>query len=167
MALSNHRPHERTGRSPKPRGHRSRRRPSGRRGPCFVIQHHGARENCYDFRLEIDGVLVSWAIPRGPAVKPQEGRMARRTEDRPLDEVDIEIDDVDEDLIVWDRGTYANKTGHEMTTCLGRGHLSLLLDGEKLRGCYALTRVREGDEETWLLVKRRDDVADAVNRLKR
>ncbi len=93
--------------------------------------------------------------------------MARRTEDRPLDEVDIEIDDVDEDLIVWDRGTYANKTGHEMTTCLGRGHLSLLLDGEKLRGCYALTRVREGDEETWLLVKRRDDVADAVNRLKR
>lgn len=92
--------------------------------------------------------------------------MARRTEDHPLGEADGEatIDDTDEDVIVWDRGTYANKTGHEMTTCLCRGHLSFLLNGEKLRGGYALTRVREGDEETWLLVKRHDDVADAVNR---
>jgi DNA ligase D-like protein (predicted 3'-phosphoesterase) len=163
MALSNHRPRRRTGPSPEPRERRPRQ--SGRRGPFFVVQHHGAREDCYDFRLEIDGVLVSWAVPRGPAVEPQEGRIARRTEDRPLDEG--QIDDVDEDVMVWDRGTYANKTGHQMTTCLGRGHLSFLLNGDKLRGCYALTRVREGDAETWLLVKRRDDVADAVNRLKR
>jgi DNA ligase D-like protein (predicted 3'-phosphoesterase) len=150
MALSNHRPHQR----------------SGKRGPHFVIQHHEEREDHYDFRLEIDGVVVSWAIPRGPAVNPQERRMARRTEDRPLGEADGEatIDDTDEDVIVWDRGTYANKTGHKMTTCLSRGHLSFLLNGEKLQGGYALTRVREGEEETWLLVKRRDDVADAMNR---
>jgi DNA ligase D-like protein (predicted 3'-phosphoesterase) len=92
--------------------------------------------------------------------------MARRTEDHPIGDADVEatIDDTDEDVIVWDRGTYANKTGHEMTTCLGRGHLSLVLDGEKLHGTYALTRVREGEDETWLLVKRRDDVADAMNR---
>ena len=97
--------------------------------------------------------------------------MARRTEDHPLDEADIEApvgDKVDEDraddVIVWDYGTYANTTGHEMTTCLCRGHLSFLLNGEKLHGGYAMTRVREGEQETWLLVKRRDDVADAVNR---
>lgn len=128
-----------------------------------MIQHHEAREDFYDFRLEIGGVLVSWAIPRGPAVNPQERRMARRTQDHPLDEADAEITVNDDDVVVWDCGTYANKTGHEMTTCLGRGHLSFLLNGEKLNGGYALTRVREGEEETWLLVKRRDDAVDAVN----
>jgi DNA ligase D-like protein (predicted 3'-phosphoesterase) len=159
MGLSNYRPHRRAGRR------------AGNSGPCFVIQHHEARENFYDFRLEIDGVLVSWAIPRGPAVNPQEQRMARRTEDHPLQQagVDGTIDDDDDDgtdaTVVWDHGTYANKTAHQMTTCLGRGHLSFLLNGEKLHGDYALTRVREGEEETWLLVKRRDDEADAGNRL--
>jgi DNA ligase D-like protein (predicted 3'-phosphoesterase) len=159
MALSNRRPQR-----------RPRRRRSGRRGPCFIIQHHEEREDFYDFRLEIDGILVSWAIPRGPEVGPQERRMARRTEDHPLDDADIDAvigDEADDDVFVWDCGTYANKTGHEMTTCLCRGHLSFLLNGEKLHGGYALTRVREGEEETWLLVKRRDDVADAVNRLNR
>jgi DNA ligase D-like protein (predicted 3'-phosphoesterase) len=169
MGLSNYRPQRRTGRGPAPRARRGRAHNSG---PCFVIQHHEARENVYDFRLEIDGILVSWAIPRGPAVNPQDRRMARRTADHPLDEADAEAvvaDDAgDADgVTVWDYGTYANNTGHEMMTCLGRGHLSFLLNGEKLRGGYALTRVREGDEETWLLVKRRDDVADAVNRLNR
>jgi DNA ligase D-like protein (predicted 3'-phosphoesterase) len=146
-------------------GRRLRRGQSGNRGPCFVIQHHEARDDFYDFRLEIDGVLVSWAIPRGPEVNPQERRLARRTEDHPLDETRVEITVDDDDVVVWDYGTYANKTGHEMTTCLGRGHLSFLLNGEKLNGGYALTRVREGAAETWLLVKRRDDAVDAVNRL--
>jgi hypothetical protein len=147
MGLSNHRPHRRAG--------RPRRQPTGSSGPRFVIQHYPARANHYDFRLEIDGVLVSWAIPRGPAVNPKEQRMARRTDDRPLDEVGPPV--------VWDHGTYANRTAHEMTTCLGRGHLSFLLNGEKLRGGYALTRVREGEEETWLLVKRRDDMGNELN----
>jgi DNA ligase D-like protein (predicted 3'-phosphoesterase) len=155
MGLSDYRRHLRSGRSPE----QPQRRRRGNSGPHFVIQDHPTRSEYYDFRLEIDGVLVSWTIPRGPAANPQERRMARRTEDHPLEE-----DDADE-VTVWDHGTYANKTGHEMTTCLGRGHLSFMLNGEKLHGGYALTRVREGDEETWLLVKRRDDVADAVNRL--
>lgn len=97
---------------------------------------------------------------RGEALNPQERRMARRTEDHSLG-------DVDGDATVWDRGTYANKTGHEMATCLRRGHLSVVLNGEKVHGRYTLTRVREGEDETWLLVKRRDDVADAINRAKR
>jgi DNA ligase D-like protein (predicted 3'-phosphoesterase) len=171
MALSNRRPDRQTGRSSMPRGRQPRRRQSDNRGPRFVIQHHEEREDYYDFRLEIDGTLVSWAIPRGPEVGPQERRMARRTEDHPLDDetnTDAAIgDESDDDVFVWDCGTYANKTDHEMTTCLCRGHLSFLLHGEKLQGGYALTRVREGEEETWLLVRRRDDVADAVNRLNR
>jgi DNA ligase D-like protein (predicted 3'-phosphoesterase) len=149
----------RSGRNPEPGRHRGRRRRSRRsdRGPRFVVQHHAARSDHYDFRLEIDGVLVSWAIRNGPSVNPQDTRMARRTEDHPLDH-DGEYGAGH--VIVWDHGTYDNRTDHEMTTCLGRGHLSFRLDGEKLHGGYALTRIREGDDETWLLMKRRDDDAD-------
>ena len=126
-----------------------------------MIQHHAARSDHYDFRLEIDGVLVSWAIPRGTSANPQDRRMARRTRDRPIDGAEFEdtIPDGADNVTVWDRGTYANRTEHEMINCLVRGHLSIRLNGEKLHGGYALTRVREGDDETWLLVKRRDDDA--------
>jgi len=92
--------------------------------------------------------------------------MARRTEDHPLEYQEFEGVIPDSEygagrVIVWDHGTYANRTDHEMSTCLGRGHLSFRLDGDKLRGGYALTRIREGREETWLLMKRRDEDADA------
>ncbi len=162
MGLTNHGFGRRTGRSPETRGRQPRGRRPGESGPCFVIQHHAARSEYYEFRLEIDGVLVSWAIPRGSSVNPQDRRMARRTEDLPLERAVVAEktpgdDDADTGVIIWDEGTYANKTEHEMTTCLGRGHLSIRLNGEKLHGGYALTRVREGEEETWLLIKRRDD----------
>ena len=87
--------------------------------------------------------------------------MARRTKDHPIDDADVwgcRPDGADH-VTVWDHGTYANRTDHEMITCLARGHLSFRLNGKKLHGGYALTRVREGDDETWLLVKRRDDDA--------
>lgn len=156
MGLSNRRPRRHTGRSiaPRRRG----------QGPCFVVQHHEKRDDRFDLRLEIDGVLVSWAIPRGPDANPQNQRMARRIADHPLDQSGIEVDD---DVTVLDHGTYANTTGHEMATCLRRGHLAVLLNGQKMHGGYALTRVREGEDETWLLVKRRDGATDAVNRFKR
>jgi DNA ligase D-like protein (predicted 3'-phosphoesterase) len=124
-----------------------------------VIQDHAARSDHYDFRLEIDGVLVSWAIPRGASINPQDRRMARRTKDHPMEHADVEDAAAAAGVIVWDEGTYANKTDHEMTTCLGRGHLSIHLNGERLHGGYALTRVHEGENETWLLLKRRDDDA--------
>ena len=87
--------------------------------------------------------------------------MARRTKDHPIDDAEFEdtIPDGADDVTVWDHGTYANRTEHEMINCLERGHLSFRLNGKKLHGGYALTRVREGDDETWLLVKRRDDDA--------
>ena len=125
-----------------------------------MIQHDAARSEYYDFRLEIDGVLVSWAIPRGSSVNPQDRRMARRTEDHPLEHSGDQ--DAPASVIVWDEGTYVNRTDQEMTTCLGRGHLSIRLNGEKLHGGYALTRVREGEDETWLLIKRRDDAAPRI-----
>lgn len=171
MSLSEYRRKRRSGRSPEPRGRQRRGRGAGRSGKSdpgqrFVIQHHAARSDHYDFRLEIDGVLVSWAIPKGPSTNPEDRRMARRTEDHPLEYAEFEgvIPDGEYgagSVIVWDHGTYANRTEHEMTRCLGRGHLSFCLHGQKLHGSYALTRIREGTNETWLLLKRRDEEASA------
>jgi DNA ligase D-like protein (predicted 3'-phosphoesterase) len=156
----------RSGNSPEPRGRLGRKRRAGKSGPRFVIQHHAARSDHYDFRLEIDGVLVSWAIPKGPSTNPRDRRMARRTEDHPLDYAGFEgvIPEGEYGagpVIVWDRGSYANVTERDMAECLDRGHLSFRLQGEKLHGGFALTRIREGKDETWLLVKRRDEDADA------
>jgi DNA ligase D-like protein (predicted 3'-phosphoesterase) len=166
MPLSDYRRKRRFGRSPEPAGRRGRRGRKTDDEPCFVIQHHAARSDHYDFRLEIDGVLVSWAIPKGPSINPKDRRMARRTEDHPLDYASFEgvIPEGEYGaggVIVWDRGTYANATSYEMTEGLERGHLSFQLYGEKLSGGYALTRIREGKDETWLLIKRRDEDADA------
>ena len=92
--------------------------------------------------------------------------MARHTEDHPLEYASFEgVIPKGEygagGVIAWDHGTYANAADHEMTEGLEHGHLSFLLHGEKLRGGYALTRIREGKDETWLLVKRKDEDADA------
>lgn len=165
MPLSEYRRRRKSGRSPEPRGRQAKRR-RGKTQPRFVIQHHAARSDHYDFRLEIDGVLVSWAIPKGPSTNPRDKRMARRTEDHPVEYATFEgvIPEGEYGaggVIVWDHGTYANRTERDMTDCLDRGHLSFSLEGEKLRGGYALTRIRSGKDETWLLVKRNDEDADA------
>jgi DNA ligase D-like protein (predicted 3'-phosphoesterase) len=168
MSLTEYRRKRQSGRSPEPDGRRRRRSGADRsdEGPCFVIQHHAARSDHYDFRLEIDGVLVSWAVPKGPSTNPKDKRMARRTEDHPLEYAAFEgvIPEGEYGaggVIVGDRGTYANATKYEMTKGLDRGHLSVRLHGEKLRGGYALTRIRDGKDETWLLIKRKDEDADA------
>ena len=115
--------------------------------PCFVIQDGATGGDHYDLRLEVEGVLVSWAIPK-------DGRLARRTEDHPLEYAAG-------DVIVVDHGTYANLTDYEMAECLERGHLSFRLCGEMLQCCYTLTRIREGEEETWLLIRRKDEDVEA------
>lgn len=141
--------------------HRADRSRTSDQGPRFVVQHHEARSDRCRLRLEIDGVLVSWTIPKGPSIDPKHRGMARRIRNHPLEDEASQavVPDGEFDaghLIVWDHGTYVNQTQHEMTTCLGRGHLSFRLDGKKLRGRYALTRVREGEKETWLLMTRSD-----------
>jgi DNA ligase D-like protein (predicted 3'-phosphoesterase) len=92
MGLSEYRCKRSSGHSPEHRGRQQRRREAGRSdsGPRFVIQHHAARTDHYDFRFEIDGVLVSWAIPKGPLTNPKIRRMARRTEDHPLEYAEFE-----------------------------------------------------------------------------
>src|SRR5215211_1949559 len=166
MTLNDYRNKRRSGRSPEPRG---RRRRGSRSAPHFVIQHHASSTDHYDFRLEVGGVLVSWAVPKGPSTNPKDKRMARRTEDHPMEYETFEgvIPEGEYGagrVIVWDRGTYTNESQHEMADALERGHLSFRLDGEKLHGGYALTRIRTGKEEAWLLVKKSDEDADARRR---
>ncbi len=165
MPLSEYRRKWRSGlrsaNSPEPRGRLGRKRRASKNGPCFVIQHHAAGSDHYDFRLEIQGVLVSWALADGPSTNPKDRRMARRTEDHPLDAAEFEGEYGAGPMTVWDRGSYANATEREMVECLDRGHLSFRLHGEKLCGCFTLTRIRAGTDETWLLIKRKDEEVDA------
>ncbi|RJP16044.1 MAG: DNA ligase [Candidatus Abyssobacteria bacterium SURF_5] len=138
--------------------------------PIFVIQKHAATRLHYDFRIEVDGVLKSWAIPKGPSLIPKEKRLAVPTEDHPMDYADFEGVIPEEEygggtVMVWDRGTYRNMKEERgepvpMSKALEHGHATIWLDGKKLRGGYALTRFRKGKDESWLLVKMNDEHAD-------
>jgi DNA ligase D-like protein (predicted 3'-phosphoesterase) len=133
----------------------------------FVIQKHAATTLHYDFRLEVDGALRSWAVPRGPSTDPREKRLALEVEDHSLAYGDFE-GVIGRDghgagaVIVWDTGSY-RKLGHDepVADALDRGHLSFWLEGEKLRGGYTLHRTEAGAKPQWLLIKRRDEAADA------
>jgi len=140
--------------------------------PIFVIQKHAASSLHYDFRLEIDGVLVSWAVPKGPSTDPRVKRLAVRTEDHPLDYADFEGKIPKGEygagaVIVWDRGPYRNlmaekKDALDMAQSLEAGHVEVWLEGEKLQGGFALIHAEPGgDEKNWLLVKIKDAEADA------
>ena len=142
-----------------------------RRDPVFVVQKHAARRLHYDFRLEIGGVLKSWAVPKGPSMDPGQKRLAVMVEDHPLDYAQFEGHIPDElygggDVIVWDRGTYQNLKSTQdaaaatMETALAAGELMFSLAGEKLRGAFVLIQTRMGgDERNWLLIKKKDDHA--------
>ncbi|MEA2397806.1 MAG: hypothetical protein QOK25_1362 [Thermoleophilaceae bacterium] len=137
--------------------------------PIFVIQKHAARSLHYDFRLEVDGVLRSWAVPRGPSTDPREKRLAVEVEDHSLGHADFEgligRGYGAGAVIVWERGTYRNLNDElSMAEALDRGHASFWLEGRKLRGGWALQRTRAGRKAQWLLVKRRDEHADARRR---
>lgn len=134
----------------------------------FVIQQHHASHMHYDFRLEIDGVLKSWAIPKGPSTNPKIKRLAALTEDHPIDYASFE-GIIPEGygagtVIVWDTGTYENeneKNGKpiSMQHAFDNGHIKIILHGKKLQGSYALTKFK--GEKNWLLVKVDDQYADA------
>jgi bifunctional non-homologous end joining protein LigD len=139
--------------------------------PRFVVQKHAARRLHYDFRLESDGVLVSWAVPKGPSYDPSVKRLAVHVEDHPLDYATFEGTIPGGEygagaVIVWDEGPYrvlSEKNGRPLSVSAGvsAGHLSVWLDGTKLRGGWSLTRTNwTGSQETWIMVKRHDDHAD-------
>jgi len=137
----------------------------------FVVQKHQASHLHYDFRLELDGVLKSWAVPKGPSLNPQEKRLAIMVEDHPLEYrtfegVIAEGEYGAGEVIVWDQGTYrplAGKTKEEMQeqirAQLNQGELHFLLFGVKLRGEFALIRQKRLGEKAWLLLKKRDQFA--------
>ncbi|MFJ6751803.1 DNA polymerase ligase N-terminal domain-containing protein [Streptomyces sp. NPDC091266] len=142
--------------------------------PRFVVQIHDASTLHFDFRLEVDGVLKSWSVPKGPSVDPHDKRLAMPTEDHPLEYRTFEgvIGEGEYGagaVIVWDHGGYRplarKKKGRSLSfgQALERGHASFWLHGSKLRGGYALTRFRSGESagerEAWLLVKEDDDRA--------
>jgi DNA ligase D-like protein (predicted 3'-phosphoesterase) len=131
----------------------------------FVIQQHAASTLHYDFRLEAGGVLKSWAVPKGLSTDPREKRLAVEVEDHSLAYADFE-GRIGEGygagrVIVWDKGTYRPLTDGPVEAAIENGHLSFWLEGEKLRGGWTLQRTGGGDKPQWLLIKRRDEEADA------
>ena len=139
---------------------------SGRHGLAYVIQKHAATRLHYDFRLELDGVLLSWAIPKGPSLDPRDRHLAARVEDHPLEYGDFEgIIPQGEygggTVVLWDRGTWEPlDNAHEG---LARGELKFALHGQKLKGSWVLVRMKprpgQGEKENWLLIKHQDDAA--------
>jgi DNA ligase D-like protein (predicted 3'-phosphoesterase) len=136
----------------------------------FVVHKHDARRLHYDFRLEANGKLVSWAIPKGPSLDPKVKRLAVHVEDHALEYGTFEgvIPGArygSGTVLIWDQGTYRNLTGHgddavSIPDAVRAGHLSVWLDGTKLHGGWALTRTGWGRRESWILVKRTDEHAD-------
>lgn len=155
--------------TPEPAGIKKEK--TGRKGPIFVIQKHDATRLHYDFRLEAGGVLKSWAVPKGPSLDPEEKRLAVRTEDHPFEYAEFEgiIPEGEYGagpVLIWDKGTFENITGHKGKTIpleegIEKGHISFILYGKKLKGAFALTRIRKDKwgKEDWILVKMRDEYA--------
>src|SRR5687767_974096 len=142
----------------EPRG-----KPAARAGNGFVVQKHAASRLHYDFRLELDGVLKSWAITRGPSLVPGEKRLAVHVEDHPLDYGGFEGNIPKGEygggsVIVWDRGTWSPTD--EIDKMYAKGHMEFELEGEKLQGRWHLVRMgkRKGESrENWLLIKADDE----------
>lgn len=157
---------------PSTRSRRKGKRSPKRSHPRFTIQKHAATSLHYDLRLEVDGVLASWAVPKGPSTNPADKRLAMRTEDHPMEYLEFEgVIPKGEygagPVIVWDRGVFENisetRRGEKLTLeeALEKGDIKVFLLGEKIRGPYALVRTSEpGDREQWLLIKKRGEGAD-------
>jgi DNA ligase D-like protein (predicted 3'-phosphoesterase) len=125
----------------------------------FVVQQHQATARHFDLRLEVDGVMRSWAVPKGPSLDPAVKRLAVQVDDHSLSYNSFEGRSDDGAVIVWDRGTYEQGGRVPWPEALERGHAVFVLHGEKLSGGFALQRTRPGPKAQWLLIKRRDELA--------
>jgi DNA ligase D-like protein (predicted 3'-phosphoesterase) len=126
---------------------------------AFVVQEHRATAHHFDLRLEVDGAMRSWAVPKGPSLDPAVKRLAVQVADHDMGHNDFEGALGEGGVIVWDRGTYEQGGRVAWPEALDRGHAVFVLHGEKLRGGFALQRTRPGAKPQWLLIKRRDDDA--------
>lgn len=153
MALTEYKKKRKFDKTPEP-GPKEKRTRTGR---MFVIQKHRATQLHYDFRLEVDGVLKSWAVPKGPSLDPTVKRLAMQVEDHPVDYAKFEgvIPEGEYGggtVMVWDYGTYKPETA-DVSAALRKGELKFSLNGKKLKGSWVLVRTRD---RQWLLLKHRD-----------
>lgn len=159
--------------TPEPAGKSHRRK--HKQPLVFVVQKHDASHLHYDFRLELDGVLKSWAVPKGPSLNPADKRLAMMVEDHPFDYRTFEgiIPEGNYGagrVIVWDQGKYhAVRTDDPaeseelLRDELERGRLHFVLEGDKLRGEYSLHKMNGAEENAWLLIKKRDAFASTAD----
>ncbi len=157
--------------SPEPEA----RKKSGSDALNFVIQKHNATNLHYDFRLEVDGVLKSWAVPKGPSLNPSDKRLAMMVEDHPFDYKDFEgIIPKGEygggEVIIWDNGTYHSLSTEDkkeseklMREGIKKGEIKFVLNGQKLKGEFVLVKMKGRGENAWLLIKHRDNYASKEN----
>jgi bifunctional non-homologous end joining protein LigD len=147
--------------TPEPSG---KLRVSRKKSLEFVVQKHRATRLHYDFRLEHEGVMLSWAVPKGPSLDPTQKRFAAETEDHPVEYNRFEgvIPEGEYGagtVMIWDRGTWEPEVT-DVDAALARGDLKFTLRGRKLRGSWVLVRMRP---RQWLLIKHRDDVASGAD----
>jgi bifunctional non-homologous end joining protein LigD len=167
QALARYREKRDFTKSPEPSGAKSSGATKSKRPKkalMFCVQKHLASHLHYDFRLEHNGVLLSWAVPKGPSLNPKDKRLAMRVEDHPYDYGDFE-GVIPEGygagiVMLWDRGTWKPEVD-DVDAALAKGDLKFTLDGVKLKGSWVLVRTR--DERTWLLIKHRDEWAGDVS----
>ncbi|MFW6130755.1 MAG: DNA polymerase ligase N-terminal domain-containing protein [Atribacterota bacterium] len=153
------------GSTPEPKGMKN---PKNKYRNIFVIQKHESSHLHYDFRIDIDGVLVSWAVPKGLSTDPQKKHLAIHVEDHPLEYANFE-GKIPEDqygggtVIIWDQGKYQNLREVKMSEALEEGKIKIWLDGKKIQGGYNLVRMnkKKSKQEEWLLIKADDEKADA------
>src|SRR5712691_2251888 len=153
-SLTDYKKKRRFDKTPEP-GPEKKRTKTGR---LFVVQKHRATQLHYDFRLEADGVLKSWAVPKGPSLDPAVRRLAMQVEDHPVDYARFEGvipegEDGGGTVMVWDYGTYEPENSDNVGDALREGELKFSLNGKKLKGSWVLVRTRE---RQWLLMKHRD-----------
>jgi bifunctional non-homologous end joining protein LigD len=151
----------------EPEGKATRRRST--RGLRFVIQKHAASHLHFDFRLELDGVMKSWAVPKGPSYDPSVRRLAMEVEDHPIEYNTFEGTIPKGEygggtVMLWDRGTYEPEGGggaEALRDGYERGDLKIVMHGKRMKGGWVLVRMRrEGGRAQWLLIKHRDELAD-------
>ena len=159
-SLTDYQDKRRFAETPEPRG-----KMKASKGNSFVVQEHHARRLHYDFRLEIDGVLKSWAVPKGPSLNPSDKRLAVQTEDHPLEygkfHGEIPAGHYGAGQVsIWDSGTFEVEGNLSASQQLARGELKLILHGRKLAGSFVLVKIRGKEGKEWLLIKHSDAAAD-------
>ncbi len=164
MALEKYREKRHFDKTPEPAADEPSKKSTG--ALSFCVQRHHATHLHYDLRLEVDGVLKSWAVPKGPTLDPAEKRLAMMTEDHPMQYADFEGNIPKGNygagsMMLWDRGTYEVLDNTPVDQQLTRGDFKFRLSGEKIRGDFAIVRTKRGKGNEWLLIKKKDDAAKA------